>query len=110
MSRYRRLADTQGRDKQMNNHPNRSKSSALRYVAYSVASHNALSDGSDYVQARERARAAYQIANGDYLVIFSTRSEDDLSRFDGGRWPADAAIVWRGGNELAQKYRATRRG
>jgi len=91
----------------MNNHPNRSKSAALRHVVYSVASHNALSFGADSAEALDRA-AQHLDGETDFVVIFTTRSKDELSRFDGGRWPKDAHIVFRGVNDLAQRYRARR--
>lgn len=93
----------------MNNHPNRSKFATLRYVVYSVASHNALSFGSSVLEALDGA-SQHLVSGGmldtDFVLIFTTRSRDELDRFDGGRWPRDAKIVFRGANELAQRYRA----
>lgn len=94
----------------MSNHPNRSKSSALRYIVYSLASHNALSFGGGVLEALDNASshlkdAATGILDTDLIMIFATRSKDSLDRFDGGKWPSDAAIVFRGANELAQRYR-----
>jgi len=89
----------------MTNHPNRSKSADLRYVVYSVASHNALAADGNMDGALDRARS---ITGGsdEFCVVFSTRSRDDLDRFDGGRWPHDAKVEWRGANALAQRYKA----
>jgi uncharacterized protein (DUF924 family) len=87
-------------------HPNRSKSAALRYVVYSVASHNALTSAEEAEAALDRARRSPSLCYSDeFFVVFATRSRDELHRFDGGRWPRDAEIVWRGSNELAQRYR-----
>ena len=95
----------------MNNHPNRSKSAALQYVVYSVASHNALSAGSDSLEALDGA-ASHLVSGGmmdtQFVVIFTTRSRDALDRFDAGQWPRDAEVVFRGENELAQRYRSGR--
>ena len=88
----------------MINHPNRSKSAALRYVVYSLASHNALTSDGNIEAALDRARCTGD-GTDDFFVAFSTRSKDDLDRFDAGRWPRDAEIVWRGSNDLAQSYR-----
>jgi hypothetical protein len=78
----------------------------LRHVAYSLASHNALAGGSNTGDAISRAMSLTG-STDDLLVVFTTASAIDLHRFDAGRWPADAQIVWRGANELAQSYRAT---
>lgn len=95
----------------MNNHPNRSKSAALRYVVYSVASHNVLSAGGSELEALDGA-AGHLVSGGmmdtEFVVIFTTRSRDALDRFDAGQWPRDAEIVFRGTNELAQRYRTGR--
>jgi hypothetical protein len=93
----------------MNNHPNRSKSAALRYVVYSVASHNALSAGSNTLEALDGAAdhlVSDRVMDTEFVVVFTTRSRDALDRFDAGRWPSDAEIVFRGSNELAQRYRS----
>lgn len=94
----------------MTAHPNRSKSATLRFVVYSVASHNALSSAGSVIEALDRA-SQHLVSGGfldaDFVVIFTTRSKDDLDRFDGGRWPSDAKIVFRGENELSQRYRAS---
>lgn len=91
----------------MTNHPNRAKSAALRYVVYSLASCNALTSDGNLEAALDRARRTAAFGpNDEFYVVFSTVSRDGLDRFDGGRWPADASIVWRGSNELAQRYRA----
>lgn len=87
----------------MINHPNRSKRT-LRYVVYSLASHNALTWDGNAESALDRARRTAR-TNDEFFVMFTTYSQDDLDRFDGGRWPKDAVIVWRGSNELAQSYR-----
>lgn len=82
-----------------------------RYVVYSVASHNALSEGGSTLAALDAA-AGHLVVGGmmdtQFIVIFTTRSRDALDRFDAGQWPRDAEIVFRGENELAQRYRAGR--
>ena len=79
-----------------------------RYVVYSVASHNAISFGATTLEALDRASghlAANGVLDTNFVVIFTTRSKDSPARFDGGRWPRDAQIVFRGSNDLAQNYR-----
>lgn len=100
-----RLGAFQGRRRKMTNHPNRSKSAALRYVVYSVASHDALTSDGNIEAALDRARR-FGDGSEEFYVVFSTRSRDDLDRFDAGRWPNDATVEWRGANELAQRYKA----
>jgi len=93
----------------MNNHPNRSKSAGLRHVVYSVASHNSLSFGGNVMEALDRASLRLVrdgVLDTDFIVIFTTRSRDEIDRFDAGRWPRDAKIVFRGANGLAQRFRA----
>lgn len=77
--------------------------SPLRFVAYSTASCNALASGYRASEAINRACKS-RMVNDEFLVVFSTRSTEDIDRFD-ARWPQDAEIVWRGENELAQRYR-----
>lgn len=88
----------------MTNHPNRSASSPIRYVAYSTASLNALAEGTSIEEARERAM---QVDGGfgsdEFLIVFETRSRDDLDCFDCGTWRRNCRVVWRGSNELAQR-------
>lgn len=88
----------------MISHPNRSKSAALRYVVYSLASHTALTSDGNTEAALDRARRTGD-GTDEFFVVFGTRSRDDLNRFDGARWPRDAQIVWRGSNSLAQRCR-----
>lgn len=77
----------------------------LRHIVYSVASHNALSYGASTPEAMDRA-APHTGGDTDLIVVFTTRSTRSLDDFDGGRWPRDARIVFRGTNELSQRYRA----
>lgn len=90
----------------MTNHPNRSTASDLRYVVYSVASHQALAHSTDVKTALKLCRGVYYGDSDEFFVVFVTRSKDNISRFGAGRWPRDAKIVWRGSNELTQRYRA----
>lgn len=87
-----------------------SKPAAIRYVVYSVASHNALSWGNSTLEALDRA-SGHLVSDGmlstDLVVIFTTRSKDELSHFDAGRLPRDAQIVFRGANDIAQRFRET---
>ena len=88
----------------MISHPNRSKSATLRYVVYSLTFHNALTSDGNFKAALDRCR--HPAALGSY-VVFTTRSREDIYHFDGGRWPRDARIVWRGADELSQSYDLT---
>jgi hypothetical protein len=87
----------------MTNHPNRSTRSHFRFVAYSTASMNALAEGGSVDEALARAE---RHTNGDneFLVVAQVRSKDALDRLD--ILPAKAVIIWRGMNELAQRFRA----
>jgi hypothetical protein len=87
----------------MTNHPNRSKSSPVRFIAYSTASMNALSEGTTIAQALERAEM-HTHGDNDFIVVAQLRSKDALHHFD--ILPRKAVIVWRGVNELAQRFRA----
>jgi hypothetical protein len=82
---------------------------AVRYVAYSLASDSALTFAGSAPEALGRTSRyliAGRVADNDFVLIFTTRSKDELYRFDAGQWPLDAEIVFRGANELAQRYRA----
>lgn len=70
-----------------------------RYIAYSMASCNALAEGETIEEARTRADG-----DPDFLVVASVRTTAPLHHLD--ILPADAAIMWRGQNPLAQRYRA----
>lgn len=89
----------------MTNHPNRSKSAALRFVVYSTASYQALAFADSADSALSLCTGPYYGDSDEFYVVFSTRSTDDLSRFDAGRWPSDAKIVFRGENSRAQSYK-----
>ena len=85
----------------MTNHPNRSQSASLRYIVYSLGSCIAVASCDSLDSAL--AYATRQFGDTDLTKVFTTRSRDALERFDGGRWPRDAEIVFRGANELAQR-------
>ncbi len=87
----------------MINHPNRSARSSVRFIAYSTASMNALSEGQSVVEALARAEP-HTNGNNEFLVVAQIRSKDALHRLD--ILPAKAVIIWRGENELAQRFRA----
>lgn len=87
----------------MTNHPNRSKSSPVRFIAYSTASMNALSEGSTIAEALTRAEI-HTKGDNEFLIIAQIRSKDALERLD--ILPRKAVVVWRGPNELAQRFRA----
>jgi hypothetical protein len=75
----------------------------LRYVVYDVAGERALAYDRDLAGAMARACETDGVpVPTDYLVAFTTRSSIPLDRFDGGWWPRDAEIVWRGASALAQ--------
>lgn len=81
--------------------------SEFRFVAYSTTSMNALAYGNSTEAARALACDQHRI-DDECLVVFCTRSRDSIDRYDGGRWPKDSRIVWRGSNDLAQRYRRSR--
>jgi hypothetical protein len=91
-----RLGD-QGQEKTMTNHPNRS-TDPIRFIGYSLASMKALSDGSSITDA-------FALAGGEneFFVVAKLRSGEPLHGLD--ILPRSAEIVWRGSNELAQRFR-----
>lgn len=86
----------------MTNHPNRS-AAPVRFIAYSTASMNALAEGDTADEALARATAANQI-NDEFLVVAKLRTRAALHQLD--VLPRTAEIVWRGSNDLAQRFRA----
>ena len=76
-----------------------------RYIAYSVASFNALASSNDRItEALNRAVKANFLPGEDMLIVFETASQGPLHHMD-GNIPRDAKIVWRGEDELAQRFR-----
>jgi hypothetical protein len=86
----------------MINHPNRSSRSPVRFIAYSTASMNALSEGQSVAEALARAEP-HTKGNNEFIVVAQIRSKDALDRFD--VLPRKVIIVWRGENDLAQRFR-----
>ena len=86
----------------MTNHPNRS-AAPIRFIAYSTASMNALAQGETAEEALDRAITEYQI-NTEFLIIAKLRTRAALHELD--VLPRSAEIVWRGLNDLAQRFRA----
>ena len=76
---------------------------ANRFIAYSLASMNALAEGDTARIAIERATAAHQI-NDEFLVVAIIKSNAPLHFLD--VLPPNAEIVWRGSNDSAQRFRA----
>jgi hypothetical protein len=73
----------------MVNHPNRSrKSSELRFVAYSLASHQALAEDKTIDALVDKISKPLPA-----LIVFATHSRDRLSRFSNSRWPSDAKVI-----------------
>lgn len=87
----------------MINHPNRSASTPVRFIAYSTASMNALAEGQSVAEALARAEV-HTKSDNDFMVVAQVRSKDALEHLD--ILPRKAIIVWRGANELAQRFRA----
>ncbi len=81
----------------MTNHPNRS-TNPVRFIGYSLASMNALSDGSSITDALALAGG-----ENEFLVVAKLRSGEPLHGLD--ILPRYAKIVWRGSNEFAQRFR-----
>ena len=73
-----------------------------RFICYSTASANALSFGGTIDEAL--ARAARMSPTTDFLVVAEVRGDRALEDFD--ILPRGARIVFRGANELAQRFRA----
>lgn len=86
----------------MTNHPNRS-TAPIRFIAYSVASMNALAAADTAEEAVTRATGAHQISD-EFLVVAKVRTQAELHQLD--VLPRSAEIVWRGSNDLAQRFRA----
>jgi hypothetical protein len=86
----------------MVNHPNRSKNVPPRFVGYSTASMNALSEGKSIEEALHNCDSNLW----GFLIIAEVRSKDVLHRLD--VLPHDAVIVWRGENYLAQEFWRTK--
>lgn len=89
----------------MISHPNRSANSPIRFIAYSTASMNALAEGSNVGEALANAEPSTK-GSTDFIVVAQVRTKDALHRLD--ILPPKAVIVWRGQNELAQRFRAGR--
>ena len=87
----------------MINHPNRSSSSPVRFIAYSTVSMNTLAAGVSIAEALAKA-GQHTKGNNEFLIVIQTRSKNELDRLDILPWKA--IIVWRGENELAQRFRA----
>ena len=81
-------------------------SETQRYVVYSVASANALAFDDSVEAALARCPGPRHGDSTEFYVVFKTTSLEDIDHFDGGRWPTDAEIVFRGENVLSQNYRA----
>lgn len=72
-----------------------------RHIAYSTASMNALAEGDSIDEALSRASGASP--DRDFLVVVTI--ETDTPLYDLDSIPAGCPVVWRGQNELAQRYR-----
>lgn len=73
-----------------------------RFICYSTASANALSSGETIEEAL--ARAVRVSPTTDFLVVAEVRTNCALEHLD--ILPRGATIVFRGSNELAQRFRA----
>lgn len=73
----------------------------MTYVCYSTASCNVLSHGASV----ESALIASDEVDRDFLVVAKVLNGERLLSCD--PLPETAQIVWRGANELAQRFRAS---
>lgn len=77
---------------------------AQQYIAFSVASMNALATGNSPQQAYSLACAAHGI-NDEFLIVARCQIEG-IPLHQINQLPDGAKIVWRGKNILAQTYNA----
>ena len=83
----------------------------MRYIAYSVASCEALAQGATIDEARSRALSLDPRATDEFLVVLDAgrpeRAAEIMSPLNAHRvagWLRSCAVVWRGENSLAQRW------